>query len=307
MPNPGWYPDPDRTPGRFRYWTGTAWTEQTTFDPPAGPHTYPATDPSATDRRPAHGARRTRRGAVIVVAAVLAVLLVVVAAVWLVDRQRAAAIREDPATLPSSTVSGWDDSSPTATPDQSATPDPVPTARPRACDQYVAGGATEQPADGRVHGGPLSFARLPEDWQGPDPTSRLPLSRAAVYQHQTLPEKMPWEASAYVGVSTIPPSTDGETATTQLLQCIVTSDFYVSVTVTVTENSARKITVSGKPAVQRDALLRFRHAQLKTTGSRIRIIVVDSAPRTVYFHAVPMERGDLIKELDAATRSLRLD
>lgn len=308
MPQPGWYPDPDQTRGRYRFWTGTTWSDQTTFEPPAG---------TATNR-PA----RSRRGPLIVLAAVLAVTVIVTVAVVAISRQRAA-VREELGTPPNSTVSGWDDSSPypTATPSNSttanpsATPsaggsesaEPVPSARPAACDQYVAGAPPDQPADGRVHGGGLSFAKLPGDWDGPDPVSRFPFSRGSMYQHQSLPEKLGWEASAYVGTSTYPDESDLDLATNQLLQCVVTSDFYVSVDVKVTENSAKSITVSGKPAVQRDALLRFTHRDLNTTGSRLRIILVKTDPLSYYFHAVPMERADLIKELDTASASLKIN
>jgi hypothetical protein len=152
----------------------------------------------------------------------------------------------------------------------------------------------------------LSFAQL-RDWSEPGPTGRFPYSRDAHSQQYVLPEDLPWAASAYAGVSTVPDYRDGETATAQLLQCVVTSDFYTSVDVRVTEDHARSIKISNTPAVQRDALLRFEHPELKTTGSRLRIIIVESQPMTFYFHAVPMERDDLIKELDVATASLRLD
>jgi hypothetical protein len=158
-----------------------------------------------------------------------------------------------------------------------------------------------------VHGGPLSFARLPDGWSDPMPTSRFPFSRDSSVQTQRLPEDLPWQASAQAGVLTFDDAPDGKEATSRLLQCLVTSDFYTSVAVTVAENSTSSIKIGSTPATQLDALLTFSHPQLDTKGSKIRIIVVGSSPATYYFHAVPMERDDLIAELDAASRSLTVD
>jgi hypothetical protein len=135
-------------------------------------------------------------------------------------------------------------------------------------------------------------------------TSRFPYSRDATVQTYSLPEELPWEASAQVGVLTFEDAPSGEEATSRLLQCLVTSDFYTSVDVTVAENKTSAIKIGSTPATQLDALLTFSHPELKTKGSKIRIIVVGTDPATYYFHAVPMERDDLIGELDAATRSL---
>ena len=34
LPDPGWYPAPDGTPGQFRYWTGAEWGEPPPVKPP---------------------------------------------------------------------------------------------------------------------------------------------------------------------------------------------------------------------------------------------------------------------------------
>lgn len=217
---------------------------------------------------------------------------------------------------PQSTVSGWNDSSPlpTRTPSDpaptappTASVQPVPTGHPQACEQYDTSQPPNPPADGRVHGGPLSFQRLGNGWGQPYASNRFPFSKNAFIQTEDLKQKLPWQASVEVGENTMRPFPGADPATAQLLQCLVTSDFYASVHVRVTENSSKPIMISGVKAVQRDALLRFHHPELTTTGSRIRIIVVDSNPVTYYFSAVPMERADLISQLDQATASLRVD
>ncbi|MBO0810569.1 MAG: DUF2510 domain-containing protein [Microlunatus sp.] len=285
MPSAGWYPDPDRTPGRYRYWDGERWTDRTSAEPPPG-------------------ADRNSRVGVIIGVLILVVVVAVVST--LVIRARTSGVGED--TNPrQATATGWDDSSPlpTATPTPSVRP--VPTAHPAACEQYDTSAAPAEPADGRVHGGPLSFTRLGNGWSAPTALNRFPYSRDAYVQTLDLPEKLPWQASVEVGVNTMKPFPGADQATAQLLQCLVSSDFYANLQVRVTENSSKSIMVGSTRAVQRDALLRFRDPDLTTTGSRIRIIVVDSSPVSFYFHAVPMERRDLIAELDQATASLRVD
>ncbi|GAB3624487.1 hypothetical protein GCM10027418_25720 [Mariniluteicoccus endophyticus] len=69
MPSAGWYPDPGRQPGLYRYWDGRTWTERTTRTPGA-PLPAPPAPPSG-------GARRTGW----IVAAVV-VALVAGIAVW---------------------------------------------------------------------------------------------------------------------------------------------------------------------------------------------------------------------------------
>ncbi|WP_040161124.1 DUF2510 domain-containing protein [Nigerium massiliense] len=51
MAQPGWYDDPDGTPGRLRYWDGAGWTAQT------APHPQFSSDDTAADAPPAkrHG------------------------------------------------------------------------------------------------------------------------------------------------------------------------------------------------------------------------------------------------------------
>ncbi|MFP5416327.1 MAG: DUF2510 domain-containing protein [Actinomycetes bacterium] len=88
MPQPGWYPDPDGTPQRLRYWDGQRWTEHVQGTPPPAP---PVRNP-----RP-----------VLVVGVIAAALLLVVgliAATWLrVPGLIAAPETSRPTSMPRST------------------------------------------------------------------------------------------------------------------------------------------------------------------------------------------------------------
>ena len=287
-PVPGWYPDPDGTPGRQRYFDGRNWTANVRTTRGGG-----AGGPGRTG-----GGRRIG----LLLGGLAVVLVIIIVGVAVFTRQTSTAFTD--AELPTSSVSGWDDSSPSADPSSAAPSESPSTSRPVACDLAGRNQLPDPPVDDRVHGGPLTFARLPDGWSDPMATSRFPYSRDSSVQTQRLPEKLPWQASAQVGVLTFDDAPDGKEATARLLQCLVTSDFYTSVDVTVAENQTAAIKIGSTPATQLDALLTFTHPELKTKGSKIKIIVVDTDPATYYFHAVPMERDDLIAELDAASRSL---
>lgn len=200
---------------------------------------------------------------------------------------------------PPSTVSAWDE---TSEPDPSAE-------RPVDCDLATADQLPSPPLDDRTHGGPLSFASLAGDWSSPQSTRRFPFSRDAFVQTQRIQEetRLGWESSAQVGVVEMEDFPGAEPAANALLQCLMTSDFYRTIEVTLAESEYTETTFTGTPAVRVDALLSFDHPQLTTKGSLVRIIVVASEPITYYFHAVPEESTDLIDELDAATDSLALD
>lgn len=282
---PGWYPDPDGTPDRLRYFDGRSWTGNV---------------------RKARTASRGRGRTVgLLIGSVALVLVIIIVGVVIFNRQQGQAFTDQ--DLPTSTVTGWDDSSPSNEPPTPSDSPPPSTSRPVSCDIRSLDQLPEPPTDDRVHGGPLTFKRLPYPWTDPSATRRFPYSRDAYEQTQRLPEELPWQASAQVGVLTFEDKPDGREATSRLLQCLVTSDFYTSVSVTIAKNDTQPIKIGKTPATQLDALLTFSHRQLKTKGSEIRIIVVDTDPATYYFHAVPTERDDLIAELDAATRSLAVN
>ena len=170
---PGWYPDPAGTPNRFRYWDGRAWSPDTTDNPAAaapgsaGPRAGDGSGGSSSPAAPQPGRRRF--GPLILAMAALVVLVLVGVLVLrglFADRPIV-----DPGPLPSSTVSGWDDSSPTTepetptpTPSESA-PTPTPTQSPepseeqpvQPCPEGDPTARQDHPADNRIHGGGLSF------------------------------------------------------------------------------------------------------------------------------------------------------
>src|ERR687889_433038 len=96
MPSSGWYPDPEGTPDRYRYWDGSSWSTETTDDP-RRPAPAEATPPERS---------RLRIGLLFGVLTALVTILVTAVLIF----------RERPTTdgpLPGSSVSAWYDSPPT--------------------------------------------------------------------------------------------------------------------------------------------------------------------------------------------------
>ncbi|RCK70357.1 hypothetical protein DT076_06815 [Desertihabitans brevis] len=120
-------------------------------------------------------------------------------------------------------------------------------------------------------------------------------------------EELPWQSSAEVGELVLGTIAGPAQAPELLLQCVLSSSFYTSVDVAVAESSVRAVSVDGAPAYQLDARITFEHPRLRTTGSVLRIVVVDADVDGYWFSAVPQERDDLVAAVEEAGAGLRLE
>jgi len=301
-PAAGWFPDPDGTPGRLRYWDGTGWTQQTSVGSPTV-----STPPESKPGRPG-------RSGVVAVAIVvcLAVIVGVVVAVRAL-RDTGTEITDNPPQA-STTRSAYDDgASPTPTPStspsRSATPvQPDPSGeRPASCDETRADELPPPPQDGRVHGGPLSYPQnaLP-DWTGPTSEARIPYGRDAwmLYRVVTSETRRGWQSSAVVGVTAFEKYPGTQDAANTILQCVITSSLYLNMDVKISSSTAKATKIDGTGATRVDAVISFDDPDLKTKGSRLWIVVVDTDPATFFFAATPKESSDEIALVDAVVTRL---
>jgi hypothetical protein len=312
MSLPGWYPDPAGTPNRFRYWDGSAWSSETTEDPRTSP---PGGSGGSEGGTPAKNGRRF--GPVILALAVLVVLVLV--GVLVVRGLFADRPIVDPEPLPTSTVSGWNDSSPTTEPEtptplpsQSVpTPTPVPTPteeRPlQPCPDGDPSARQDHPTDGRVHGGGLSFPKVP-GWTDSSGTS---FSWAYdVGEQTTLVESPGWYANLAVGALFTGEGFDEPRRSAELvMQCVITSGLYKNI-VDRESVGSKAVTVDGRPGWSIRADILVDHPDLETKGDTVEVMVIDTgSPESLamFIGAVDLGERDLIATMDATIEDLRVE
>lgn len=314
MSLPGWYPDPAGTPNRFRYWDGQVWSTDTTDKPATTPPVG-----SGAPSPPQRGRRRAGPLILVLTVLVVAVLAGVLAVRGLVaDRPRV-----DPGPLPSSTVSGWDDSSPapepeTPTPAPSATepaPSTTPTPAPepteelpvQPCPEGQPLARQDHPTDDRIHGGGLSFPKLP----GWEESSGAAQSWAYdVGAQLKLVEPPTWYASLTVGALFTGDGFDEPKRSADLvLQCVITSRLYPH----LTERQdiwSKAVTVDGRPGWSVRADLRVDDPALETEGDTVDVIVVDTdSPESLAMFIGAVDIGDaaLLDALNTTIQDLRVE
>ena len=308
-PGPGWFPDPDGTHGRSRFWDGSHWTAQTA-----------QTASIASTRADEHHGPRSRHRGRTTVAIVLLALAVLTLGVVVLVRTSGRGSTEITEPPPAPTISAGDDgASPSSSPSPTATapsttsptavrPDPSGS-RPERCDERVPDQLPAPATDGRIHGGPLSFpaADLP-GWSGPISETRIPYGRDTAQLYLVdRNETRGWQSSATVGVTAFPDYPGSKDAANTILQCVVTSSLYLSMTVEISSTSAKSITVDGVAATRVDAVIDFDDPSLKTKGSRLWIIVVDTEPATFAFAAIPEETTAQVPLVEKVITDLTVD
>lgn len=310
MSQPGWYPDPAGTPDRYRYWDGRAWSNEVTANP-AGT-SPPASQPADRPRR---------RGPVIAILAVIVVAVlvgVIVVRGLLNDRPIA---DPDPGPLPSSTVSGWDDSSatPTPTPEPSVLPSKLPTASPtpnptpseaqplRPCPEGMPSSRQPYPSDGRVHGGGLSFPRVSGWGDGSGLAYRWAYD---VGEQAILVEPETWYASLVVGALFTGDGFDEPKRSADLvMQCVTTSGLYPHLSGSK-QIWSKPVTVDGHSAWSIRANVLIDDPKLKAKGDVVEVIVVDTdSPEALAMFIGQVNIGDkkLLRTLDSTIKNLRVN
>ncbi len=290
----GWYPDPGGGSGLYRYWDGKAWSAATSPHPNGAPPAQGLVGTATTPSQPygqvgagsAYGGTsayanyqqiQKKKSPVgwWVVGAVLVLVIVVVAVI---------AIRA--VTNGNGGVLG--------TPGGQPSQDVCPAEKSETAE------ASPPPADGRVHGGPLSYSMLGSPWDAPNVDNRVPFGSDVHKQEYTVESNyqpgQSWVASVLVGELQ---AGDGfftpEQGSQIVVKCIL-GRFYgnnpVNSDVTVNE----KTSVDGHDAWVVESKLTFDIEGLKTKGELLIVVIVATDTRSgIYYASIPDTVPELVK------------
>ena len=284
----GWYPDPSGVPGQYRYWDGQSWTQQVTTQLAPTPVAPGPTQTSPyglggiggpTGRKAGTG----RKWLIALIAVGVALIVVIVLTVRALGGI-GSGMPGIPGGQPSENVC------PTPQADSS----PVP-----------------QPNDGRVHGGPLSYPKLPAPWGEPTPADKdVPFGRDVQQQFvQTeTTSKLNWGAAVMVGELV---AGDGFYAPKDgaevVLRC-VTGTFYGDAEVTRHDTKSQAMSVDGHDAWIMESDLSFSIPELQATNELLTVVIIDLGNGTagLFASSVPGNASQYNAPARSALKGLRV-
>jgi hypothetical protein len=275
----GWYPDPGGQRGAFRYWNGSTWSSQ--LSPSASappPFTSGLGQPSSSapqfgqaGYQPGMGyTEQTRKRRIgpwigIVVGVVVVALLAVVIFQF---------------ASKGNLASGG------ASPGGNTTTNPCP-------ENTASMAPVQHTADGRVHGGLLSYPELASPWSAPTTDVRVPYGRDVSVQEVMVEPNYngtnSWVASVLVGELA---AGDGffspQEGSEIVVKCLIGA-FYDNAVVGRADTVNKATTVGGKDAWLVETHLTFDIQGLKTKGETAIVLIVATGTDTssLYYASIP--------------------
>ena len=330
--NPGWYPDPGGGQGLFRYWDGKAWSAATSPNPSAPPPspglvgggtaqqggppygetgqpTHAQTEqagygqgaPAAFGQStydPTYGGayanyqelqkKKTPVGWWIAGAALVIIIIVV-------------------AVLAIRAVTGGDTGTsggPVTQPSQDACP-PQSTATPEA--------PASHPADGRVHGGPVSYPQLGSPWSPPQGETRVPFGSDVLSQLVPVETNYDGQGGDWVAQVTVGELQAGdgfftpEQGSQIVVKCIL-GTFYGDNPVNSNVKVNEKVTIDDHDGWLVESQLTFDIEGLETKGELLIVAIVSAGNRSgLYYASIPDTTPELVQPARDALRQLQVD
>lgn len=214
--------------------------------------------------------------------------------------------------LPSSTVSGWDDSSPipspspTPTPSPSATPEDSPDASEVACPQGDPADVASAPSEDRVRGGNLSFEKV-DGYSAPGP--KYGLSWFYDVGSQSQRTEPGWESWFAVGeVAAVDQFATPRQAALSSMQCVVNEGFFSNYSGR-TDLRNEAITIDGNKGWITQAEIRVDNSTISVEGDVVTFIFVDDGRddrMSGYCGIVPIDDKPRAEIAEAVQASLRV-
>ena len=274
----------------YRYWTGSSWSASITNNPmqapPGGGFGAPPRPTGQPQWNPNQNRRSQNRWWLIVGAVVLALAVLV----WFAVRNLGGVLGTNPST----------GSNPTQ----------------NVCPKQVTSTETPvaPPADGRVHGGALSYPRLGSPWSAPTEENRVPFGRDVLVQTVTIEPNYKanssWVASVLVGELV---AGDGFFSPQQgseiVVKCIM-GVFYDDAEVVRADKVNKATKVDGKDAWLVETHLAFDIPNLKAKGELAIILIVatKAASSSIFYASIP-DNADpqLVSDARSAMADLRVE
>ncbi len=304
MTNAGWHPDPGKQPGKFRYWDGTQWSVQLSdspHDPPPGSGLgQQPVAPRKLGQPQGWGTAEYRTGQAFapekksggkagwIIALIAGVIVLVLVTVFAIRGLSTLIDGGNPGSNPTDEFC----------PKQPIEPEtPVP-----------------HPADGRVHGGKLSYPELQPPWSRPVGDNRVPFGRDISSQKVVIEKGYKlgrdWVAGVMVGELI---SGDGFFSPQQgseiVTKCIV-GVFYDDAKVGRDDQVNKAITVDGKKAWLLKTHLSFDIKGLEAKGETAIIVIVATGDgqASLYYASVPDNSPpELLKTAESLVGQLKVD
>jgi len=285
----GWYPDPSGVQGRFRYWDGATWSDETTTDPSTPP-------PKAGVPAKVAGAGGNLTW--LIALGVLAVITAIVVALVLHGTGGIGGTHpaQEDTNSSSPTVSAWDETS---------TPTPPP---PTLGDGQLVGCpvatnmSTTRQVAGKLTADTLSVDTI-DGW------TSSPMWLAPIYDsHAQTDTVYPgWFSNIAVGLlANSDGFTDIATSAEQLMECFASSGYYEGFTGRTDLIPGEQISISGHAAwrIESDIYVTGQRVQGDTSD----IIVVDLGPGKdhlgIFFSSYSIGDAARGAKVDAAIASL---
>ncbi|MFP5283872.1 MAG: DUF2510 domain-containing protein, partial [Actinomycetes bacterium] len=305
-------PDPGGGVGLYRYWDGRAWSAATSPNPAApppapalgaAPPPSPAPGAGSPISGPAYGqgapgtayaayqsSQKSRSGIGWWVGA--AALMAVIALVAVI------ALRA---------IGGNDGVLSPTIPGRQPTQDPCPQQTFESEEP-----APARPADGRVHGGPLSFPVLRSPWQAPTSENRVPFGRDVRTQMVTVEPNYNglnnWVASVLVGELQAGDGFFTPQQGSQIVVRCILGAFYGDNPVRSDVQVNEATTIDGHEAWLVESELSFDIEGLRTKGELLIVaIVATGATAGLYYASIPDTRPELVQPARDTLAALQVD
>lgn len=270
----------------YRYWTGTEWTSALTANPAATP---PPTGPS-----PLGGPElEPKRSNTVWWISGLAAIVVIGLIIYFVTAGIGGVIAPANPTVPN------------GVPSQNVCPEIDPTASSEPPDQ---------PADGRVHGGKISYPMLGDPWSAVYGDNRVPFGRDVAQQSVTVENNYDGDGHSWVASVLVAELVAGDGFFTPqqgseiVMKCVV-GRFYGDAEVKRDDQVSQAMTVDGHDAWVVESHLSFDIPNLVTKGELAIVVIVDTGidSASLYYASIPDTTPEFIDDARQAMQDLKVD